>query len=297
MKNELLYFNGLYGDLNANYGVDYIFSELIKTRSQTFGWVVRPHIHNRLFQIFCVEFGEVTFQGNNYEKKLKGPFLIIVPPMAIHGLIYSPDVKGRILTISDSYVETVLPSNTPTFATLNKPEFIYEFEEIYSFEKIMELLIQIDLEIFSDGIEQHTMVQALICQLFIMLLRMVKAEGIIDKQDSSYLRHFNQFQKIIKSSGKMKSIADIAGKLQISSIHLNRICKTITKKSALQIVHEHAIGEAEKYLKHTSLTIAEIAYLLNFEYPNYFSKLFKKYHQITPLQYRNGIKSLKENSN
>jgi AraC family transcriptional activator of pobA len=290
MVKELLYFNGLYGDLNAINDVDYIFSELIKTRSEIFDWVVRPHIHNKLYQIFCVEFGNVTFQGINLEKKMSGPFVILVPPMAIHGLLYSKDVKGRILTLSDSYVEAALGKESLILSNLNNPEFIENFEGEHIFKEILDLILHIDREIFSEKVEQQSMIRALLCQLFIKSYRLFNTNHEIKKQVNMYLKHFNNFQKMIKVNGKIKSITEIAENLQITPIHLNRICKEITNKPALQIVHEHAIQEAEKYLKHTSLTIAEIAYSLNFEYPNYFSKLFKKYRKLTPLQYRKGIK-------
>jgi len=286
MKKELLYFNGLYGDRDANHNTDYIFSELIKTRSETFSWVIRPHFHSRLFQFFCVESGEVLFQGNHIEKKLSGPCLILVPPMAIHGLTYSQDVKGRILTISDSYLEAAFAEHTAILGAINKPEFIADFAGKQKFRQIQELVLQIDAEIFGGRPEQQAMIKALLGQLFINLYRLFNAGQVHAKPDSQYLQHFNNFQKLIKKSGLEKSIAEYAGLLQITPLHLNRICKSITQKPARQIVHEYVLSEAEKYLKHTSMTIAEIAYLLKFEYPNYFSKLFRKYARVTPLQFR-----------
>ena len=49
-----------------------------------------------------------------------------------------------------------------------------------------------------------------------------------------------------------------------------------------ELVHQHLIQEAQKYLLHTSYSISEIAYLLEFEYPNYFAKLFKKHIGLSP---------------
>ncbi|WP_353309708.1 helix-turn-helix domain-containing protein [Candidatus Albibeggiatoa sp. nov. NOAA] len=37
----------------------------------------------------------------------------------------------------------------------------------------------------------------------------------------------------------------------------------------------------------SDVTIAEVAYTLGFEYPNYFAQRFKKKVGITPTQYRN----------
>lgn len=294
MLKSILHFNGLYGELNANYGADYIFSELIKTRSQKFGWVIRPHIHNRLFQMFCVESGKVIFQGNNYEKELIGPFVIVIPPMSLHGLSYSPDVKGTILTISDTFLEAAFPAQTYIISSIIKPEFIVDFEAKQKFKHIQELILQIDGELFSERPEKQFMVKALLCQLFVIFYRMFEAGLSIGIKDSAYLLHFKKFQHLIKTAENDRTITAFANDLNITPIHLNRVCKSITNKPAIQLVHEHAIREAEKYLKHTSLSVSEIAYLLKFEYPNYFSKLFKKYTRVTPMQCRNGIQNLQK---
>jgi AraC family transcriptional regulator, transcriptional activator of pobA len=69
-------------------------------------------------------------------------------------------------------------------------------------------------------------------------------------------------------------------------VHLNRICQNVVGKSALQVVQEYLIEESKKYLEYTSHSVSEIAYLLKFEYPNYFAKLFKKQTGISPTEYR-----------
>jgi AraC family transcriptional regulator, transcriptional activator of pobA len=104
-------YDGLYGELNISPTSDYIFSELISTRSQQFDWIIRPHIHTKLFQLFVIESGQVTFQDSFQEKEIHNPTLIIIPPSTLHGLRYSPDVKGRILTISTSILEGIFPSS------------------------------------------------------------------------------------------------------------------------------------------------------------------------------------------
>lgn len=60
-------------------------------------------------------------------------------------------------------------------------------------------------------------------------------------------------------------------------MHLNRICQAVVGKPALQLVQEQQVQEAQKYLRYTSYSVSEIAYLLKFEYPNYFARLFKKH--------------------
>ena len=94
------------------------------------------------------------------------------------------------------------------------------------------------------------------------------------------------FIQSVKTSHQPKSIPEFAKELNITAVHLNRICNQVRGKSALLIVQEHLIEQAKNYLLHTSYTIAEIAYRLNFEYPNYFARLFKKLNGVSPKEYR-----------
>lgn len=72
-------YEGLYGDEYGKYSLEYIFLELIATRSQSFDWTIKPHIHTQLFQVFIVEKGQVGFQENTLERQIQAPCIFIVP--------------------------------------------------------------------------------------------------------------------------------------------------------------------------------------------------------------------------
>jgi AraC-like DNA-binding protein len=50
------------------------------------------------------------------------------------------------------------------------------------------------------------------------------------------------------------------------------------------------IDEAKNILLNPKKTISEVAYELGFEYPPYFSRLFKKKEGISPTEYREKYK-------
>lgn len=59
--------------------------------------------------------------------------------------------------------------------------------------------------------------------------------------------------------------------------------KKETGMNAKDHIHHHLIEEAKNILLGTNKSISEIAYELGFEYPQYFSKLFKqKNREYTP---------------
>ncbi len=65
------------------------------------------------------------------------------------------------------------------------------------------------------------------------------------------------------------------------------IVKHFTQKSTLETIHEFVTRKAKELLEQNpQMKTAEVAYELGFEYPNYFSKFFKKQVNLTPKEYR-----------
>lgn len=287
MKQEknILNFDGLYGDDYGRYSSEYIFLELIATRSQTFDWRIKPHIHTQLFQVFIVQKGSLLFQEATKEHELHAPCIILIPPTKLHGLVYNPDVEGFILTLSESIMEDIFKTSNPIWQTYEDIRILNNFEEEIAFDQLLRILVNIESELFRENPERFLMLRAFLTQFFIHLHRLTK-QVEAQKGDSLMMIHFRKFQHNIKHSEYPKSIPDFADELNITPVHLNRICKAIAGKSAIELVHQNLINEAQKYLLHTSYSISEIAFMLKFEYPNYFAKLFKKYVGMSPNEFR-----------
>jgi AraC family transcriptional regulator, transcriptional activator of pobA len=80
----------------------------------------------------------------------------------------------------------------------------------------------------------------------------------------------------------------LADELAITPVPLNRICRLVAGKSASQLMQDHILDEACQYLTYTSYSVSEIAYLLHFEYPNYFARFFRKHTGTFPTEFRKG---------
>lgn len=78
----------------------------------------------------------------------------------------------------------------------------------------------------------------------------------------------------------------LAGKLNVSPHYLGDMLRSVTGQSTQQHIQAKLIEKAKEYLSVTDLTVAEIAYLLGFEYPQSFNKLFKKKTNTSPLEFR-----------
>ncbi|REH00976.1 helix-turn-helix domain-containing protein [Flavobacterium aquicola] len=94
------------------------------------------------------------------------------------------------------------------------------------------------------------------------------------------------FKKLINQNNFSENPAFFAKKLNISTSHLNDCVNSITGKSVTYWLQNAMILEAQRQLYYTENDVKEIAYHLGFEDHSYFSRLFKKLTNETPLTFR-----------
>lgn len=78
----------------------------------------------------------------------------------------------------------------------------------------------------------------------------------------------------------------ISEQLNLSQSYLSNLLKMLTGRSTQEHIHAKLMEIAKEKLSTTDLTISEIAYELGFEYPQSFSKFFKKRNKLTPTEFR-----------
>lgn len=121
-------------------------------------------------------------------------------------------------------------------------------------------------------------------------------EAFYKRQFSTDLKQYNPivtgFQQSLKDYynepvSQIPNVQYFAEKLGLTPNYFGDIIKHFTQKSAIENIHEFVVEKAKEMLeKRTDLNSTEIAYELGFEYPNYFSKFFKKQVNLTPKEYR-----------
>jgi AraC family transcriptional activator of pobA len=107
-----------------------------------------------------------------------------------------------------------------------------------------------------------------------------------------YNRVVTDFQQSLidyynKPVKQLPNVQYFADQLGLTANYLGDIMKHFTQKSALENIHDFIIKRAKELLvQNQKLNTAEVAYELGFEYPNYFSKFFKKQVHLTPKEFR-----------
>ncbi|WP_419868114.1 helix-turn-helix domain-containing protein [Chryseobacterium sp. CT-SW4] len=119
--------------------------------------------------------------------------------------------------------------------------------------------------------------------------------GIISKEDSSSMSHMSRQEEIVfiflndlaANHHTEKTVEFYAEKQSITTRHLSSVVKTITGKSASQIIALVIINEAKVLLNSTKKPVSEISSILGFSDQYSFSHFFKKHLEVSPRQYRN----------
>lgn len=77
-----------------------------------------------------------------------------------------------------------------------------------------------------------------------------------------------------------------AGELCLSPNYFGDLIKKETGKTALECIQDKIIGIAKEQLLIPSHSVSQIAYGLGFQYPQHFTRVFKKSTGMTPNEYR-----------
>jgi len=134
-----------------------------------------------------------------------------------------------------------------------------------------------------------------------IILSQVKT--ILSYSERFYRRQFIQRSEVITSTyrlliefleqhyakgivNRLPEIKEIANRLNMSQRYLSDALKSEVNMSAKDCIQSYIMERAKYELASTLKPVTSIAYELGYEYPQYFIRLFKKKHGITPKEYR-----------
>ncbi|XOV65866.1 MAG: helix-turn-helix domain-containing protein [Fluviicola sp.] len=82
------------------------------------------------------------------------------------------------------------------------------------------------------------------------------------------------------------SIQYLANEVNLSANYLSDLLKKETGRNTKEHINHFVVDRAKTILLNSEINVSEIAYDLGFNYPHYFSRMFKKETGMTPQKYR-----------
>ncbi len=288
MKSSILQFKGLYGDPSQSGFLGILFWEPLEVRSKLYNWEIEEHLHQDILQIFWIQQGNGIIKSGKNQLKFKGPCLLSIPANHMHGFSFQPDIQGDVLSISSDYVEKSLDS---------EPQIIQSIQEILVLENavddhVFQLAVQSKEQFLQEWQEENEKKSLALKAHFLLLLthiyRLYKRQtGNMLSENKASFAYFQRFKKLVKIHlFDHWSIPAYAKELGISRIHLNRICQEINQMSAHQMIQNQLLLEAKNYLLNSAYSISEIAYLMNYKDPAYFTRVFRNATGVSPREFQ-----------
>lgn len=118
--------------------------------------------------------------------------------------------------------------------------------------------------------------------------------GIISSEDNNSMNQMSRQEEIVfiflndlaSHHHHDRTVEFYAARQSITTRHLSSVVKTITGKSASQIIALIVINEAKVLLNSSKKPVSEISSILGFSDPYSFSHFFKKHLEVSPREYR-----------
>jgi AraC family transcriptional activator of pobA len=279
----------LYGETGDDPTADWVHCETIQIRSRLHNYRILPHRHEKLFQILHLVDGTAEIVVDGVSTQLVGPSIVALPPMAVHGYTFSPDVQGTVLTLFDNRLTQILADMDGVRETFRSVQLIRLHDHEDAARTLTADVASLAAEFAGRGPGRLEAIQARLMLILIALNRLQRSGRAAGRHNPGprALQHALRFRELVDQDFRShKPIEVYARRLGLTSPHLNRICREHLGDTALGVVHQRIILEAKRYLTFTTLSAKEIALALAFDDPAYFARFFKQKTGLPPLAFR-----------
>ena len=271
--------------------VDFNLQRMEVIYDQAEGKVDVPHRHD-YYTVLIVEEAEGR-HVIDYKSYDFSPYQVhFVSPGQVHQVVTLSRPKGSVFTFSQDFlVENNIPesfiSNINLFRQFGETPPLAIDET--TFGRLSRILVEME-ECLPLDLHYRNRALGALLQLFLIYCNNSRLLDTtqLDEEHSGVcmLRDFKNL--VNQNYNKWHKVAQYAPTLHITPKHLSHTVKSLTGKTAKELIQDRLTLEAKRLLFHTDLTIKEIAYRLGYEEPLHFSSFFKKQAGESPSQYRQG---------
>lgn len=274
---------------DARYASDDVHYETFARLANFFGRDMRPHWHDRYFQMHFLATGRITLQLDDHFYAVRAPLFVLTPPSVPHAFFTEPDSDGHVLTVRQelvwSLVEKLWPASSEAInargiclslessprilAALNRYWPLIA-EEFHRREQGRELLL-------------GNMAQA----VFTLLLRVALPNDTSMCSVRGEMRLFQRFNRLVDEVFRRHlTVAEYARRLGVSESRLTELCRRFSNQSPKQIILERMAREARRMLRYSACSVNQIALSLGYKDPAYFARFFHRMEGCSPSCYR-----------
>ncbi len=254
----------LYGEQGDAPSAGFGHIETIAERSALHDWEIAPHRHRHSAQILILSQGNVSAALDQSAAMLAAPCYLVVPAGTVHGFKFAPATKGYVLTVEQGFFARSRSTADPLtkllahggFGPLPQPRLaLLLADEMLGLEQQWQA---------GDGLFQP------LAEALLRTLPAVPVHGQErDEQRLAQFRHLIETHLI-----EHRPVAFYAQAMGATERTLTRLCRKRLDCTPLEAINRRLTLEAQRLLRYTNATVAQVASELGFADTSYFSRFY-----------------------
>jgi len=247
------------------------------------------HRHDFFF-ILVLEKGAGTHEIDFQAYDVLNNSIFLIRPGQVHQLELKADCTGYLIEFNNEFYHPKDKlSNQRLRRASNKN---YCEVEINRFNRLLSILSSMLDEYTARQDGYVDVIKSNLVIFFIEFLRQSpnqKGEPVI--ANSYTQERFEEFLELLdKHIATHKQVSQYTDLMNLSPYQLNEITKSSIGKTASELINEHILLEAKRYLLATANQVKDVADQLGFEDTSYFIRFFKKHIGHSPEAFRQNFR-------
>lgn len=247
------------------------------------------HRHD-FFLILAIQQGEGIHEIDFTPYKVLDHSVFFLRPGQVHQLDLKAGSSGYLVEFNSEFYH---PKDKVSIQRLRKASNKNFCElQLDRFNRLLDILASMFREFNAKEEGYQEMILSSLDIFFIEFVRQSPNPNAVVTTAASYTQErFEEFMELLdKYIATQKQVSQYTDRMSLSAYQLNEITKSSIGKTASDLINEHIILEAKRYLLATPNQVKDIADLLGYEDPSYFIRFFKKHTGFSPDAFRQHFK-------
>lgn len=261
----------LYGEDHAPATGPFAHIETIAERSALHDWEIRPHRHADFVQILLVREGQAAISLDGADTVEAGPALVIAPAGTVHGFRFRQGTEGYVLTLSADFGARASEAGDPLGRILGRAR-AGALDAETARRALWLAAEMLALQRLWAG--DLALVLAL-AEALVRVLATAFGDGVCDGGTAPADRRIERFRHLVEIHFREPhDLAFYAASLGMTRRTLSRLTAARLGCTPLDLVHRRRAAEAQRLLRYTGASVAQVAAALGFDDPSYFSRFY-----------------------
>ncbi|MDF2232611.1 helix-turn-helix domain-containing protein [Albimonas sp. CAU 1670] len=257
---------------------DVLHCEEIWDRAHRYDWVIAPHRHPALDQVFFITDGGGWVELDGARRPLAPPCAIWAPRRVVHGFRFVEGTRGHVVSIPSAEV-AAMAAEEPELAAFARGARV-----LAGSGELRAAVEALHREWRAAAPLRAPLLRALARAL---VARLARAAADAGRAPGAVEARMEAFEALARERMAQDwKVADYARALGYSATHLGRLTRAHAGQSPAAFLTALRMQEARRLLAYTLMDVAEVGYRLGYEDPSYFSRAFRRETGLSPSDFR-----------